>query len=72
MGGAKIMDFGIARIAGAHTSTPTGMVMGTIQYMAPEQVKGESLDGKADQFALAAVAYEMLTGSTLFDSGSTP
>jgi serine/threonine protein kinase/regulator of sirC expression with transglutaminase-like and TPR domain len=65
-GGAKIMDFGIARLAQARTTTPTGMVMGTVEYMAPEQVKGEPLDGRADQFALAAVAYQVLTGSTLF------
>jgi serine/threonine protein kinase/Tfp pilus assembly protein PilF len=65
-GAAKIMDFGIARIADGSTRTMTGMVMGTVQYMAPEQVKGESVDGRADQFALAAVAYEMLTGATLF------
>jgi serine/threonine-protein kinase len=70
MSAAKIMDFGIARIADARTSTPTGMVMGTVQYMAPEQVKGEAVDGKADQFALAAVAYEMLTGTTIFGQHS--
>ena len=67
---AKIMDFGIARFHDAHGSTVTGMVMGTIEYMAPEQVKGEPLDGNADQFALAAVAYQMLTGSTLFGQHS--
>ncbi|MBZ5620858.1 MAG: protein kinase [Acidobacteriia bacterium] len=65
-GTAKIMDFGVARIADARTSTPTGMIMGTLEYMAPEQIKGEPVDGRADQFSLAAVAYEMLTGSTLF------
>ena len=65
-GTAKIMDFGIARFSGGRTSTPTGMVMGTVEYMAPEQIKGEPLDGRADQFALAAVAYQMLTGSTMF------
>src|SRR5579871_459260 len=58
---AKIMDFGIARIADTRTSTPTGMVMGTIEYMSPEQVKGEAVDGRSDQFALAAVAFRMLT-----------
>jgi serine/threonine-protein kinase len=62
----KILDFGIARMSDGRTSTPTGIVMGTIDYMAPEQVKGESLDGRADQFSLAAVAYRMLAGSTLF------
>jgi serine/threonine protein kinase/Flp pilus assembly protein TadD len=65
-GSAKIMDFGIARIADTRTSTPTGMVMGTVEYMAPEQIRGEELDGRADQFALGVVAYQMMTGSTLF------
>jgi serine/threonine protein kinase/Flp pilus assembly protein TadD len=65
-GAAKIMDFGIARITDARTTTPTGMVLGTVEYMAPEQIKGEALDGRADQFALAAIAYQMMTGSTLF------
>jgi serine/threonine-protein kinase len=65
-GTAKIMDFGIARISDTRTSTPTGMVMGTVEYMAPEQIRGETVDGRADQFALAAVAYQMMTGSTLF------
>ena len=69
-GRAKIMDFGIARIADARTNTPTGLVMGTIHYMAPEQVKGEPLDGRCDQFALGAVAYEMLTGATMFGAQS--
>ncbi len=65
-GTTKIMDFGIARISDSRTCTPTGMVMGTVEYMAPEQVLGEPLDGRADQFALAVVAYQMMTGSTLF------
>jgi Flp pilus assembly protein TadD len=65
-GAAKIMDFGIARMSDTRTATPTGMVMGTLEYMAPEQIKGEPVDGRADQFSLAAVAYEMLTGNTLF------
>src|ERR1039458_4945004 len=65
-GAAKIMDFGIARISDTRTCTPTGMVMGTVEYMAPEQIRGETVDGRADQFALAVVAYQMITGSTLF------
>ena len=65
-GTAKIMDFGIARISDTRTCTPTGMVMGTVEYMAPEQIRGETVDGRADQFSLAAVAYQMLTGATLF------
>jgi len=67
---AKIMDFGIARIADTRTTTPTGMVMGTIEYMSPEQVKGEVVDGRSDQFALAAVAFRMLTGATVFGQHS--
>ncbi len=65
-GTTKIMDFGIARISDTRTVTPTGMVMGTVEYMAPEQILGQELDGRADQFALAVVAYQMMTGSTLF------
>ena len=65
-GTTKIMDFGIARISDTRTCTPTGMVMGTVEYMAPEQILGEPVDGRADQFALAVVAYQMMTGSTLF------
>src|SRR5580658_7133976 len=66
----KITDFGIARIAEGATTTMTGTVMGTIEYMAPEQVKGEAVDGRADQFALGVVAYRMLTGSTLYGEQS--
>ena len=66
----KIMDFGIARVHDTAGSTATGMVMGTIEYMAPEQVKGETLDGRADQFSLAATAYQMMSGSTLFGQHS--
>jgi serine/threonine protein kinase/Tfp pilus assembly protein PilF len=69
-GTPKIMDFGIARIADARTTTPTGMVMGTIEYMSPEQIKGESVDGRSDQFALGALAYRMLAGATMFGQHS--
>jgi serine/threonine-protein kinase len=69
-GTPKIMDFGIARIADARTTTPTGMVMGTVEYMSPEQIKGETVDGRSDQFALAALAYRMLAGGTMFGQHS--
>jgi serine/threonine-protein kinase len=69
-GTPKIMDFGIARIADARTTTPTGMVMGTVEYMSPEQIKGEPVDGRSDQFALAALAYRMLAGGTMFGQHS--
>jgi tetratricopeptide (TPR) repeat protein len=66
----KITDFGIARITEGATTTMTGAVMGTIEYMAPEQVKGEPVDGRADQFALGVITYRMLTGQTLFGDHS--
>jgi serine/threonine-protein kinase len=69
-GTPKIMDFGIARIVDTRTTTPAGMVMGTVEYMSPEQVKGEPVDGRSDQFALAAVAYRMLAGGTMFGQHS--
>ena len=66
----KITDFGIARITEGATATMTGLVMGTIEYMAPEQIKGETVEGPADQFALAVVAYRMLTAQSLFGDHS--
>ncbi len=65
-GGVKILDFGIARMNDVRTSTPTGVVMGTVDYMAPEQIKASLIDGRADQYSMAAVAYRMMAGSTLF------
>ncbi len=62
----KITDFGIAKISASQQLTQTGLVMGTPNYMSPEQVQGKPVDGKADQFALAVVAYEMLTGEKPF------
>ena len=69
-GTAKILDVGIARINGGRTNTPTGLVVGTIDYMSPEQIMGVSLDGRTDQFSLAAVGYQVLTGSTVFGQQS--
>ncbi len=65
-GTVKIADFGIAKITASHQLTQTGLVMGTPNYMSPEQVQGKPVDGKADQFSLAVVAYEMLTGEKPF------
>jgi len=62
-----LTDFGIARNLGDISGlTATNMTMGTVVYSAPEQLMGEDLDGRADQYALAATAYQLLTGSTLF------
>jgi eukaryotic-like serine/threonine-protein kinase len=57
---AKLMDFGIARM-GASSLTQTGLLLGTPQYMAPEQVKGGEITGAADIFGAGAVLYELLT-----------
>jgi serine/threonine-protein kinase len=61
----KVMDFGIARLLGAARGvTQTGMVVGTPEYMAPEQLLGEDIDARADIYAVGVVIYECLTGRT--------
>ena len=65
-GRVKIMDFGIARMEGATHLTQKGMLIGTLQYMAPEQVQGLELDGRADLFSAACILYEMLAGELPF------
>lgn len=62
-----LADFGIARnIDDIRGLTATNMTIGTVDYSAPEQLMGEELDGRADQYALAATAYHLVTGSLLF------
>jgi serine/threonine protein kinase len=61
-GTAKIADFGIAKITANDSLTMTGTIVGTPHYMSPEQVQGQGVDGRSDQFSLAVIAYEMLTG----------
>lgn len=68
-GEMKITDFGIARIASSKM-TQTGTVMGTPSYMSPEQVRGESIDGRSDQFSLTVMAYELITGAKPFTGDS--
>ncbi len=65
-GMVKVTDFGIAKADRADDLTKTGMVLGTAAYVAPEQIKGDPVDGKADQYALAIVLYEALTGQQPF------
>src|SRR5262249_55694901 len=77
--GAKLLDFGLAKPAAALVSemtltpphppspvTQEGTVVGTVQYMSPEQIEGKEVDGRSDIFSLGAVLYEMLTGQRAF------
>jgi hypothetical protein len=61
-GTVKITDFGIAKVTASEQFTMTGAIVGTPHYMSPEQVQGQPVDGRSDQFSLAVIAYEMLTG----------
>jgi serine/threonine protein kinase len=65
-GESKIADFGIAKISAADQLTQTGLIVGTPNYMAPEQVQGKTVTGYADQYSLTVLAYEMLTGDKPF------
>jgi serine/threonine-protein kinase len=62
----KLMDFGIAKPMTASTRTMEGVVMGTMQYLAPEQLDGKDVDVRADIYSLGTVLYEMLAGSRAF------
>jgi serine/threonine-protein kinase len=61
----KVMDFGVARLEHSNL-TALGTVVGSVRYMSPEQMMGERVDGRADVFSVAAVAYELLTGQAPF------
>ena len=82
--GAKLMDFGLAKEAGPaplaealtemtmeqEKLTRAGMIVGTFQYMAPEQLEGKEADARTDIFALGEVIYEMATGKPAFSGKS--
>jgi len=74
-GRVKVLDFGLAKLVAPErsetavtqaTATLTGMVVGTVGYMSPEQVRGEAIDARSDIFSFGAVLYEMLTGKRAF------
>jgi len=68
---AKVTDFGVAKFV-SQQMTQAGVMMGTPNYMAPEQILGAEVTGKTDQFALAVVTYEILTGSKAFVADYLP
>ena len=65
-GRVKIMDFGIARVAGSQRLTRDGSIIGTLAYIAPEQLRGSPGDDRSDLYSLAIVVYEMLSGAPPF------
>jgi len=70
-GHVTLTDFGIARAAQESRLTATGTIVGTPEYMSPEQVRGLTADARSDQYSLAVVAYEMLSGRVPFEADST-
>ncbi len=66
-GTLKVMDFGIARMAGSSHMTQTGLLIGTLRYVAPEQIRGEEVDQRTDIYSLGAVLYQLLTARVPFD-----
>jgi Tol biopolymer transport system component len=82
-GGAKLLDFGLAKLkqapqaspsgaplSGVASATAPGMILGTMQYMAPEQLEGKEADSRTDVFAFGAMLYEMITGRRAFPGKS--
>jgi len=70
-GNARIMDFGIARSLTGRGITGAGVLLGTPEYMSPEQVEGKDVDHRSDFYSLGVILYEMVTGRRPFD-GETP
>jgi serine/threonine protein kinase len=66
----KILDFGIARIEGSESLTQTGAMIGTLNYVSPEQVKGKMIDHRSDIYSLGATFYEMITGTVPIQGSS--
>ena len=69
-GSAKLVDFGIAHVA-SNTLTRTGQIMGSVNYMSPEQIHGRSVDARTDIFSLGVVLYQLFTNSLPFEGDSS-
>ncbi len=69
-GNARIMDFGIARSLGGKGITGAGVMIGTPEYMSPEQVEGKEIDQRSDIYSLGIILYEMVTGHVPFEGDS--
>ncbi len=67
-GQVKVMDFGIAKVEAEGNLTSTGLIMGTPNYMSPEQARGDKVDGRADVFSLGCVLYECVSGTKPFQA----
>lgn len=67
---AILMDFGIAKIIGGQQHTATGAVVGTAQYMSPEQIKGEQIDRRSDIYSLGVTLFEMVSGHPPYEADS--
>jgi serine/threonine protein kinase len=69
---AILMDFGIAKIIGGENLTATGAMIGTVAYMAPEQIRGQRPDHRADIYSLGVMLFEMVSGRRPFEGDSAP
>jgi len=71
---AKVLDFGVAKALGSieERLTRTGMLVGTIEYMAPEQIIGRPVDGRTDVYSFGMLLYRLITGTPVFQTNAVP